>query len=95
VGGLPPAMGSGKQSDVYGITINPDLLRLNLIFSDELKELFEGRFGPVSEAAVMGNQSGGRIQSRGFGFVTFKNQSSCVEAVRQHFITLFGKRVRS
>jgi RNA recognition motif-containing protein len=66
-----------------------------LILADELKECFQKQFGPVSEAAVMGSQTGGQIMSRGFGFITFKNQSSYFEAVRQHFIILFGKKVRS
>ena len=66
-----------------------------LTLADELKESFQDKFGPVSEAAVMGSQSGNQVMSRGFGFVTFKNQSSYFEAVRQHFIILFGKKVRS
>ncbi|KAI5081520.1 hypothetical protein GOP47_0004703 [Adiantum capillus-veneris] len=63
------------------------------IGSDDLKDCFEAEFGPVEEAIVMSTQTGGHIQSRGFGFVTFVKEASCVAAVRQHYLIIYGKRV--
>ncbi|KAI5080710.1 hypothetical protein GOP47_0003893 [Adiantum capillus-veneris] len=61
--------------------------------SDDLKDCFEAEFGPVEEAIFMSTQTGGHIQSRGFGFVTFVKEASCIAAVRQHYLIIYGKRV--
>ncbi|KAH7298426.1 hypothetical protein KP509_25G042600 [Ceratopteris richardii] len=63
------------------------------IESGDLKNCFEAEFGPVEEAIVMSTQIGNHIQSRGFGFVTFVKEESCIAAVRQHYLIIYGKRV--
>ena len=37
--------------------------------------------------------SGEHLQSRGFGFVTFKHKESATAAVNEHYVALFGKKV--
>ncbi|KAG1337867.1 Heterogeneous nuclear ribonucleoprotein 1 [Cocos nucifera] len=61
--------------------------------SDYLKEFFAAEFGPVEEAVVIGMQAGDRVQSRGFGFVTFKQEATVAAALETHFVTIFGKKV--
>ncbi|BBN20335.1 hypothetical protein MPTK1_8g18320 [Marchantia polymorpha subsp. ruderalis] len=61
--------------------------------SDDLRFYFEEKFGPVMDAVVIGSQSGDQVQSRGFGFVTFKNEESVLLAVKTHYVNLFGKKV--
>lgn len=45
------------------------------------------------DAIVIGSQAGEHIQSRGFGFVTFKYEESVASAVEAHFVTILGKKV--
>ncbi|CAM6087513.1 unnamed protein product [Calypogeia fissa] len=61
--------------------------------SDDLKEFFEAKFGPVADAIVIGSHAGDHMQSRGFGFVTFKNEESVIAAVQAHYVNIFGKKV--
>nr|XP_029120687.1 uncharacterized protein LOC105045648 isoform X3 [Elaeis guineensis] len=61
--------------------------------SDYLKEFFAAEFGPVEEAVVIGMQAGDHVQSRGFGFVTFKEEATVAAALETHFVTIFGKKV--
>ncbi|GJP44700.1 hypothetical protein CLOM_g4060 [Closterium sp. NIES-68] len=61
--------------------------------SEDLREYFEEHFGPVVDAVVIGSQSGDHVQSRGFGFVTFKYEQSVTAAVKEHYVILFGKKV--
>ncbi|GBG81597.1 hypothetical protein CBR_g32589 [Chara braunii] len=61
--------------------------------SDDLREFFEENFGPVEDAIVIGCQVGHRVQSRGFGFVTFKHEKSVMEAIKAHYVNLLGKKV--
>lgn len=61
--------------------------------TDYLKEFFSAEFGPVEEAVVIGMQAGDHVQSRGFGFVTFKQETTVAAALETHFVTIFGKKV--
>ncbi|CAK9231201.1 unnamed protein product [Sphagnum troendelagicum] len=61
--------------------------------SDDLWDFFEEKYGPVLDAVVIGSQSGDHLQSRGFGFVTFKHVESVAAAVEAHYINIFGKKV--
>ncbi|KAK6928204.1 Ankyrin repeat [Dillenia turbinata] len=61
--------------------------------SDGLHKIFEEQFGAVEDAVVIGNQTSGMASSRGFGFVTFKNQRSVAAAVQVHYIEILGKYV--
>jgi RNA recognition motif-containing protein len=58
-----------------------------------LREFFEAKFGPVVDAIVIGSHAGDHIQSRGFGFVTFKNEEAVIAAVQVHYVNIFGKKV--
>eukprot|EP00897_Mesotaenium_endlicherianum_P008426 jgi/Mesen1/7611/ME000397S06677 len=60
--------------------------------TDDLQDFFEENFGPVSDAVVIGSQSGDHVQSRGFGFVTFKYEESVTAAVKEHFVVILGKK---
>lgn len=42
---------------------------------------------------MIGSQAGEHIQSRGFGFVTFKYEESVASAVEAHYVTILGKKV--
>ncbi|KAF9626137.1 hypothetical protein IFM89_031264 [Coptis chinensis] len=61
--------------------------------SEMLGEFFEENFGSVVDAVVMRSQVGEQEQSRGFGFVTFKNEKSVAAAVQQHYVKIWGKKV--
>jgi RNA recognition motif-containing protein len=63
--------------------------------SDDLWDFFEEKYGPVLDAVVIGSQSGDHLQSRGFGFVTFKHVESVAAAVEAHYINIFGKKVQN
>eukprot|EP01121_Diplochlamys_sp_Union-15-3_P002104 TRINITY_DN11825_c0_g1_i1.p1 TRINITY_DN11825_c0_g1~~TRINITY_DN11825_c0_g1_i1.p1 ORF type:complete len:584 (-),score=102.06 TRINITY_DN11825_c0_g1_i1:39-1790(-) len=58
-------------TNVYVKNIDPDLQ------NGDLEKLFD-KFGPISSAHVMVNENG---QSRGFGFVNFKNHEDAVRSV--------------
>lgn len=60
---------------------------------DDLRDFFEVNYGPVLDAVVIGSQAGDQMQSRGFGFVTFKHAESVSAAVEAHFINIYGKKV--
>ncbi|KAL0922402.1 hypothetical protein M5K25_006385 [Dendrobium thyrsiflorum] len=59
--------------------------------SDDLKKFFEEEFGPVDDAVVIGTKVGNRVLSKGFGFLTFKQEDTMKRAVKAHFVTLSGK----
>ncbi|XP_028555081.1 uncharacterized protein LOC110108457 isoform X2 [Dendrobium catenatum] len=61
--------------------------------SDDLKKFFEEEFGPVDDAVVIGTKVGSRVLSKGFGFLTFKQEDTMKSAVKAHFITLSGKTI--
>ncbi|KAJ4823929.1 hypothetical protein Tsubulata_009763 [Turnera subulata] len=61
--------------------------------SDSLGTCFEEHFGPVEDAMVVGIPTGSKLQSRGFGFVTFKDEKSFTAAVEAHYVTIQGKEV--
>ncbi|KAF8390214.1 hypothetical protein HHK36_024737 [Tetracentron sinense] len=61
--------------------------------SDTLSEFFEDLFGSVKDAIVIESQAGDHLQSRGFGFVTFKDEECVAAAVKAHFVTIMGKQV--
>ncbi len=46
----------------------------------ELVDLFE-KFGKIQEAIVIADKSSGR--SKGFGFVTFEEEASAIEAIKE------------
>jgi RNA recognition motif-containing protein len=73
-------------------TINS--LKPFVMFADDLWDFFEEKYGPVLDAVVIGSQSGDHLQSRGFGFVTFKHVESVAAAVEAHYINIFGKKVQ-
>lgn len=62
-------------------------------FVDDLREFFELNYGPVLDAVVIGSPAGDQMQSRGFGFVTFKHAASVTAAVEAHYINIYGKKV--
>ncbi|XP_020593436.1 uncharacterized protein LOC110033690, partial [Phalaenopsis equestris] len=61
--------------------------------SDDLKKFFEEEFGPVDDALVVGTRVGNRVISKGFGFLTFKQEDTTKMAVKAHFVTLYGKTI--
>ncbi|PON67324.1 Splicing factor-like protein [Trema orientale] len=61
--------------------------------SDLLRKFFEEQFGSVEDAVVLVTQTGNHIQSRGFGFVTFKDEKSVLAAIQAHFVSLMDKEV--
>ncbi|XXG54571.1 hypothetical protein AAC387_Pa03g2416 [Persea americana] len=61
--------------------------------SADLKDYFEEEFGAVEDAVVIGSQAGDYMQSRGFGFVTFKSEESVNAAVQAHYVNISGKKV--
>ncbi|CAK7355483.1 unnamed protein product [Dovyalis caffra] len=61
--------------------------------SDSLGKLFEEQFGSVDDAVILGVQTADKIQSRGFGFVIFKDKKSVSEAVEAHHVIIMGKQV--
>lgn len=61
--------------------------------TEGLRDFFELKFGPVMDAIVISSHSGDHVQSRGFGFVTFKDETSVTAAVQAHYITIVGKKV--
>ncbi|BFG26698.1 hypothetical protein CerSpe_129720 [Prunus speciosa] len=61
--------------------------------SDSLGKFFEEQFGPVDDAIVIFSQIENKIQSRGFGFVTFKEEKSVSAAVQAHYVSMLGKPV--
>ncbi|XP_048229884.1 uncharacterized protein LOC8269478 [Ricinus communis] len=61
--------------------------------SDLLQKLFGEKFGSVDDAIVIGVQAGDKIQSRGFGFVTFKHKESVSKAVEEHYVAIMGKQI--
>lgn len=61
--------------------------------SDGLSKFFEEQFGSVEDAIVIEAQAGYQIQSRGFGFVTFKEKKSVSAAVSAHYVAIMGKQV--
>ncbi len=69
------------------------LLLSVIMTADDLRNFFEAKFGSVLDAVVIGSPSGDTIQSRGFGFVTFKHTESVAAAVEAHYINLHGKKV--
>lgn len=56
-------------------------------------KFFEEQFGAVEDAIVVGIQEGEETKSRGFGFVTFKQEKSVSTAVETHFVIIMGKQV--
>lgn len=66
---------------------------LSLLGADALGQFFEEQFGSVEYAHIMKVQVGNELHSRGFGFVTFKNEMSANEAVKVQYVTITGKQV--
>ncbi|KAL4600685.1 hypothetical protein ACB092_11G216100 [Castanea dentata] len=58
-----------------------------------LRKFFEEQFGAVEDALVLGMQVGNELRSRGFGFVTFKEEKTVSAAVETHFVSIMGKQV--
>ncbi|CAK7327986.1 unnamed protein product [Dovyalis caffra] len=61
--------------------------------SDSLGKLFEEQFGSVDDAVMLGVQTADKIQSPGFGLVTFKDKKSMSAAVEAHHVNIMGKQV--
>ncbi|KAK9012578.1 hypothetical protein V6N11_040623 [Hibiscus sabdariffa] len=64
-----------------------------LVDSDSLSKFFQDEFGPVEDAHVVSIKTGDELQSRGFGFVTFKHEKSVLKAVQEHYVTIMDKQV--
>lgn len=47
----------------------------------------------MEDATVLGIQAGNEMKSRGFGFVTFKQETSASAAVETHYVMIMGKQV--
>ena len=83
------------------ITIKKDRIMTNKIFvgglswgtdSEGLRNSFE-KFGEISDARVITDRETGR--SRGFGFVTFENESSVSDAISEmHDVELDGRTIK-
>ena len=58
-----------------------------------MRKFFEEQFGAVEDAIVLGMQVGNELRSRGFGFVTFKEEKTVSAAVEKHFVSIMGKQV--
>lgn len=61
---------------------------------DHLKKFFEEEFGPVEDALVIGTKVGHRVISKGYGFLTFKQEDTMKMAVKTHFATISGKIIK-
>ncbi|KAL2898586.1 Ankyrin repeat and SOCS box protein 3 [Bienertia sinuspersici] len=61
--------------------------------SDSLAVAMEEQFGPVTDANVLKMEIDDQLMSRGFGFVTFKNEKSAAAALDAHYTNLWGKKV--
>ncbi|XP_060959035.1 uncharacterized protein LOC115700489 isoform X2 [Cannabis sativa] len=61
--------------------------------SNSLRKFFDEKFGPVEDALVLVTQTGAHIHSRGFGFVTFRDEKSVLAAVQAHYVTISDKVV--
>nr|XP_011457712.1 PREDICTED: uncharacterized protein LOC101313355 [Fragaria vesca subsp. vesca] len=61
--------------------------------SDDLRKFCEQEFGSVEDAIVIVTETENKIQSRGFGFVTFGQEKSASEAMQAHYFTMGGKTV--
>ncbi|TYG62680.1 hypothetical protein ES288_D07G251200v1 [Gossypium darwinii] len=64
-----------------------------LLDSESLSKFFQDEFGSVEDAHVVSIKTGDELQSRGFGFVTFKHEKSVSKAVQAHYVTMMGKQV--
>ncbi|XP_062020652.1 uncharacterized protein LOC133737033 [Rosa rugosa] len=60
--------------------------------SDVLGKFFE-EFGSVEDAVVIVTQIEKKIQSRGFGFVTFREEKSALEAMQANCVTMHERLV--
>ncbi|KAK9741147.1 hypothetical protein RND81_03G085100 [Saponaria officinalis] len=61
--------------------------------SESLASIIEDKFGPVVEAKVLEMEIDGQVLSRGFGFVTFKDEKSVASALEAHYTDIWGKKV--
>lgn len=61
--------------------------------TDSLRKYFEEHFGLVEDARVLFTQTEDHLQSRGFGFVTFKDVKSVSTALQAHYVTIMDKQV--
>ncbi|GAB2287926.1 hypothetical protein Dimus_022278 [Dionaea muscipula] len=61
--------------------------------SDSLRLYFQENFGQVEDATVVEAETDSQVHSRGFGFVTFKDDESVSAAVEAHYVSICGKQV--
>ncbi|KAL9247717.1 hypothetical protein vseg_021119 [Gypsophila vaccaria] len=61
--------------------------------SESLACIIEEKFGAVVEAKVLEMDIDGQVLSRGFGFVTFKDEKSVASALEAHYTDIWGKKV--
>lgn len=52
----------------------------------------EEQFGPVADANVIQMETDDQLTSRGFGFVTFKDDKSVAAALEAHYTSIWGKK---
>lgn len=74
---------------IFGVLI----LSFHFSKADLLHKFFEEKFGSVADASIVGVQTGDKIQSRGFGFVTFKHKKSVTAAVEAQHVSVMGKQI--
>lgn len=58
-----------------------------------MRKSFQEQFGTVEDAIVIQTQTGNQTQSRGFGFVLFKNEKSASAAVQAHYFSIMDRQV--
>ncbi|KAL9275443.1 Heterogeneous nuclear ribonucleoprotein 27C-like protein [Drosera capensis] len=61
--------------------------------SDSLRLFFQEKYGPVEDTVVIKGETEGLIHSRGFGFVTFKDEKFVSVALDDHYVNMRGKQV--
>ena len=61
------------------------------ITETDLRSFFS-KYGEVCEVVIMYDQE--KKKSRGFGFLSFADESACSKAVSEHFVNIQNKQVR-
>ncbi|EFJ12100.1 hypothetical protein SELMODRAFT_425682 [Selaginella moellendorffii] len=64
------------------------------VTSEDLRDEMEYEYGEVHEAVVICYvETSGKVKSRGFGFVLFKQPETAVKAVKSRYTSIRGKKV--
>jgi cold-inducible RNA-binding protein len=89
------------EIDEKSVQLNPEteferkLFVRNLAFSTTKQDLvdFFSRFGDVEFATIKYDRINGELQSKGFGFVTFREKSSLMKAIQNREKVIDGRIV--